>query len=44
MTATTYIHASLPAEAIAAARASMFAFDANRSVGKELALARRDAR
>ena len=44
MTATNHIHASLTAEAIATAGASMFAFDANRSVGKDFALARRHAR
>src|ERR1700727_982004 len=44
MTATSYIHANLFAEANAAACASMFASDANRSVGKELALVRRNAR
>jgi hypothetical protein len=44
MTATTYIHANLFLGAIASACASMSVSDANRSVGKELALVRRDAR
>jgi hypothetical protein len=44
MTAAIHTHANLFNEAIASAGASMFASDSNRSVGKEPALVRRDAR